>query len=203
MKKTTLLLTVLALAGCSGNGPGFLGGGNTTPDAETTLPPPETDAETDADADGETSVEDTAAAALDEVEANQPDPAAQPEPETTPAAPPAEETATVEEPETPAEETTAETTAPAPEPEAAGDGRLGTTVASIGAADEPGFWIKTPLVTEAASGRLFYPASGRTVQVQLIPSGGAAGSGSQVSLAALRLLDAPLDGLPELVVYRN
>lgn len=195
MKKITLLLMLAALAGCSGNGPGSLGGGgNDTPapaDTETTA---ETDAETDVEDDA--SVEETAAAALDEVEANQPDPAPEPERETLP--PPEPEAPAAPEPEAPAAEP-----APEPEPEAAGDGRLGTTVASIGAADEPGFWIKTPLVTEAGSGRLFYPASGRTVQVQLIPSGGASGSGSQVSLAALRLLDAPLDGLPELVVYRN
>ena len=59
------------------------------------------------------------------------------------------------------------------------------------------------MVSERRAGRLFYAASGRSVQVQLIPSGGASGSGSSVSLAAMRLLDAPLEGLPELVVYAN
>lgn len=87
--------------------------------------------------------------------------------------------------------------------EGAGDGLLGTTIASLGDPAEAGFWIRTPLVTEPASGRVVYAVSGRTVQVQLIPSGGAAGSGSQVSLAAMRLLDAPLTELPELVVYKN
>ena len=83
------------------------------------------------------------------------------------------------------------------------DGRLGTTIASLGDPAEPGFWIKTPLVSEPVSGRAVYAASGRSVQVQLLPSGGAAGSGSQVSLTAMRLLDAPLTELPELVLYKN
>jgi len=86
---------------------------------------------------------------------------------------------------------------------AANDGRIGTTVASLGDPGETGFWIKTPLVSEQTSGRVVYVRSGRSVQVQLIPSGGANGSGSQVSLAAMRLLDAPLTELPELVVYKN
>ena len=99
--------------------------------------------------------------------------------------------------------TTDEQRAAAAAPEASADGRLGTTVASLGDPNEPGFWIKTPLVSEPAAGRLFYAPSGRSVQVQLLPSGGEPGSGSQVSLAALRLLDAPLAGLPELEVYVN
>jgi hypothetical protein len=84
-----------------------------------------------------------------------------------------------------------------------GDGRIGSTVASLGAPGEPGFWIKTPLVSEEQTGRLVYVGSGRSVQVKLMPSGGPAGGGSQVSLAAMRLLDAPLAGLAELVVYSN
>jgi len=83
------------------------------------------------------------------------------------------------------------------------DGRIGTTIASLGDPAESGFWIKTPLVSEQTSGRVVYEVSGRSVQVQLIPSGGAVGSGSQVSLATMRLLDAPLTELPELVVYKN
>ncbi len=193
MNKITLLLTVLMLAGCAGDGPGILGGGNSAPDTEK---PSDT---TKPDGEG------TGSDAADEPDT---DTRTQEAPETT-APPPADTARTVEEFDTTTPEERAEAAAPAPEPaptpapEAAGDGRLGTTVASIGAADEPGFWIKTPLVSEGGSGRLFYPASGRTVQVQLIPSGGSSGAGSQVSLAALRLLDAPLDGLPELVVYRN
>ncbi|WP_253913413.1 hypothetical protein [Pseudoruegeria sp. HB172150] len=208
MKQTTLLIAALALAGCGGGAntagdTGLFGGGATGPAGEplsaidpatTNLEAPEeiqegiiSDAELSAvtnapppSADART-VED-----YDTTTPEQREAAAAPAPVIT---------------SPPATTTTTETTTAAPE--AAGDGRLGTTVASIGSPEEPGFWIKTPLVSENASGRLFYPASGRTVQVQLIPSGGASGSGSQVSLAALRLLDAPLDGLPELVVYRN
>lgn len=84
-----------------------------------------------------------------------------------------------------------------------GEQLLGTTVASLGDPAETGFWIKTALVSAPADGRVVYAASGRSVRVQLIPSGGAPGGGSEVSLAAMRLLDAPLTDLPELVVYRN
>ncbi len=134
----------------------------------------------------------------------QPAPAAPaPAPERIAAAPPArlpaQNAQTVEEFDTTTAEERAEAVVEEPAAES-GDGRLGTTVASLGDAGEPGFWIKTPLVSEAKPGRLFYATSGRTVQVQLIPAGS---GGSQVSLAAMRLLDAPLDGLPELVVYAN
>ncbi len=188
MKRITLLMTALALAGCAGDGPGLFGGGTNAPDtaAETSTDTPDT-------------AEEGTETPEDSPETTEP-PAADPPPPVEAPAPP-ETARTPEQFDTTTPEQREE--AVAPPPDTAGDGRLGTTVASIGAADEPGFWIKTPLVTSQASGRLFYPASGRTVQVQLIPSGGASGSGSQVSLAALRLLDAPLDGLPELVVYRN
>jgi len=86
---------------------------------------------------------------------------------------------------------------------AAEDGRLGATIASLGDPAEPGFWIKTPLVSAERSGHIVYVTSGRSVQVTLMPSDGPAGGGSQVSLAAMRLLDAPLAGLPEIVVYAN
>jgi len=117
---------------------------------------------------------------------------------------PPENARTIEEFDTTTPEARDAAVAPAPAPQAdATGGRLGTTVASIGDPAEPGFWIRTPLVTARAPGRVYYAATGRTVQVQLIPSGGPAGGGSQVSLATMRLLDAPLDSLPELVVYAN
>jgi len=53
-----------------------------------------------------------------------------------------------------------------------------------------------------AMGRVEDPATGRSVAVELRPSGGVQGSGSQISLAAMRLLDLPLTALVELVVYR-
>ena len=78
---------------------------------------------------------------------------------------------------------------------------LGATVASLGDAAEPGLWLETPLVAEAGPGRLAYGPAGTSVLVELRPSGGAAGSGSRASLAALRLLQAPLAGLPEIEVF--
>ena len=83
----------------------------------------------------------------------------------------------------------------------AGARRLGTTIGALGSAAEPGIWIKTPLVTEVTQGRADYPAAGTSIAVELRPSGGVPGAGSQVSLAAMRLLQAPLTGLPELVLF--
>lgn len=77
---------------------------------------------------------------------------------------------------------------------------LGTTIASLGDPTEQGFWLKTPLVSEITQGRVVYEASGVTVRVELRPSE-AAGGGSQISLAAMRLLGVALTALPELSVY--
>ncbi|EBA10650.1 hypothetical protein RCCS2_02620 [Roseobacter sp. CCS2] len=76
---------------------------------------------------------------------------------------------------------------------------LGTTIAALGPPAEPGIWLKTPLVTELTLGRVSY--QGKTINIELRPSGGAAGSGSQISLAAMRLIEAPLTSLPELTVF--
>lgn len=97
--------------------------------------------------------------------------------------------------------TTAEQKAAASAAPTGGERRLGETVASLGDPTEPGLWIKTSLVSESGSGRLEYPASGKSAVVQLIPLPG--GGGSQVSLSAMRLLEAPLTDLPTLVVYAN
>lgn len=214
MKRTILLVSALALSACA-QGPGLFNG-NAAPDPAATPNANATDPNaTDPNADPNAANTDTAQNNSDTntntntntttVATNTPTVTTTVTPPVveTPAPPPPETARTVEEFDTTTPEQRDVAVVETPAPETAGDGRLGTTVASIGAADEPGFWIKTPLVNAQASGRLFYPASGRTVQVQLIPSGGASGSGSQVSLAALRLLDAPLDGLPELVVYQN
>jgi len=83
----------------------------------------------------------------------------------------------------------------------AGERRLGTTIATLGSPTDPGLWFKTPLVTSVINGRVVY--NGRSVNVELRPSGGASGSGSQISLAAMRLIEAPLTGLPEVTVYAN
>lgn len=86
-------------------------------------------------------------------------------------------------------------------PAAAVEARLGTTIASLGDPSDPGFWAETGLVETVTEGRLEYPATGKSVKVELRPSGGAPGSGTRVSLPALRVLEAPLTDLPELVVY--
>ncbi|MDT8329037.1 MAG: hypothetical protein RQ750_16965 [Roseovarius sp.] len=84
----------------------------------------------------------------------------------------------------------------------AGARDLGVTIASLGAPSEPGFWLKTPLVTAPAKGRVDYGANGKSVAVDLIPLAGPEGAGSRMSLAAFRLLEAPLTGLPEVRVYQ-
>lgn len=83
-----------------------------------------------------------------------------------------------------------------------GGGRqLGTTQATLGAAGEPGIWLKTPLVQTVTLGRIEW--QGTEINVELRPSGGPAGSGSQLSLAAMRLIGAPLTDIVELAVYRR
>jgi hypothetical protein len=77
---------------------------------------------------------------------------------------------------------------------------IGRTIATLGSPTEPGIWLKTPLVTAVTQGRIRYQS--RTINIELRPSGGAAGSGSQISLAAMRLIEAPLTGLVELTVLR-
>ncbi len=77
---------------------------------------------------------------------------------------------------------------------------LGTTIASLGDPGRAGFWAETDLVTEVTAGRLVFPDNGKSVEVELTP---AAGGGSRVSLAAMRLLEAPLTDLPVLEVYAN
>lgn len=80
-------------------------------------------------------------------------------------------------------------------------GRLGTTIASLGDATEGGFWIKTPLVKAPGKGRIVDKATGKSVNVDLLPLAGPASAGSQVSLPALTTLGADLTDLPELEVY--
>ena len=115
----------------------------------------------------------------------------------TPPPPPPRNARTVEQFDT----TTAEDRAAAvATPAAATSTALGTTIASLGSPADPGIWIKTPLVSELSMGRVEY--QGNAVTLELRPSGGPAGSGSQLSLAAMRLLEAPLTGLPEVTVFR-
>ena len=84
-----------------------------------------------------------------------------------------------------------------------GEQRLGTTIASLGDPSQPGFWIKTPLVGSEADGRIVNPANGKSAKVRLIPLGGPASGGSQVSLAALQLIGVSLTDLPMIEVYQG
>lgn len=79
--------------------------------------------------------------------------------------------------------------------------KLGVTIASLGAPTEPGFWLKTPLVSEVQEGYVQRISGGERVAVELRPLEGSVGAGSQISLPAMRLLNIPLTDLPELVVY--
>ena len=88
-------------------------------------------------------------------------------------------------------------------PSSTGERALGKTIASLGSPTEPGFWLKTPLVTSETQGRVFYTETGKSVQVTLIPIDGPETAGSRISLAALRLLEAPLAGLPEVDVFSD
>lgn len=109
------------------------------------------------------------------------------------APPPAAEEPAAEEPAAELASVEEEVAPPAPA------GRLGTTIASLGSPTEPGLWLRTPLVSEPTSGRIEY--NGRSVTVQLRPSGGEPGSGSQISVEAMRAVGATLTSLPELVVF--
>lgn len=136
---------------------------------------------------------------------------ADPAPETAPApavpaaapqdavAPPAN-ARTVESFDTTTDAERAAATAPS---EQGGERSLGRTIASLGAVGEGGIWIKTPLVSKPSRGRVVYPQQGTSVAVDLIPLQGDAGSGSQLSLAAMRLLKADLTSLPEVEVFQS
>lgn len=84
---------------------------------------------------------------------------------------------------------------------AAGGERLGATIASLGDPTDTGFWIKTPLAKAPGKGKIVDPATGKAVNVNLIPLAGDPGAGSQVSLSALRELGVNLTALPEIEVW--
>ena len=88
--------------------------------------------------------------------------------------------------------------AEAPAPSAA-SGSLGTTVASLGDPTRPGLWLETPLVSAETAGTLV-AETGNRIDVTLIPSGGAAGSGSRISVAAMQALGLGLTDLATLTV---
>ena len=115
----------------------------------------------------------------------------------TPPPPPPPMARTVEQFDTTSAEDRAEAVAAEPE---SGERSLGTTLTTLGSPTDPGIWLKTPLVSELQMGRATYGQNGRTIALELRPSGGASGSGSQLSLAAMRLLDAPLTEVVEIEV---
>lgn len=80
---------------------------------------------------------------------------------------------------------------------------LGATVIGLGDPTQPGFWLKTPLVKTARKGLVSVVASGKSVQVDLIPIEGPKTAGSRISLAAIRLLGVPLTALSEVEVFRE
>lgn len=81
-------------------------------------------------------------------------------------------------------------------------GLLGETVASLGDPTKPGFWLKTPLVTEEREGRI-EREGGAVAQVTLLPLDGPGTGGSQISLSAMRALDIGLTDLATLKVYSD
>tara|TARA_R110002049_G_scaffold274875_1_gene452888 strand:- start:107 stop:643 length:537 start_codon:yes stop_codon:yes gene_type:complete len=91
--------------------------------------------------------------------------------------------------------TTPKQRAAASRPAKTGATQLGSTVASLGNATEPGLWLKTPLVKTEMQGRVTNPATGKSSTVTLLPIEGAASAGSRMSLAALRLIGASLTEL--------
>lgn len=114
----------------------------------------------------------------------------------TPPPPPPPTAVTVEDFDTTTAEDREEALA---EPEPTGEQALGTSIASLGNPADPGIWLSTPLVDTLKPGRIAW--QGNSVNVELRPSGGAAGSGSEISLAAMRLLTAPLTDLPVIEVF--
>lgn len=120
--------------------------------------------------------------------------------DTTPPPPPPSNARTVEDFDTTSAEdrqAAVETDAPVGTSERS----LGTTIATLGDPTTPGFWLETPLVSDTTNGRLVYAGTGKEVLVQLIPIDGPSTAGSRISLAAIRLLEAPLAGLPEIQVF--
>ena len=79
---------------------------------------------------------------------------------------------------------------------------LGETVVSLGNAAETGFWLKTSLVSNESTGRVTDTASGKSLNVTLLPLE-EQGSGSQISLSAMRALGLPLTSLSPVTVLED
>ncbi|MGZ9811764.1 D-galactarate dehydratase [Pseudoroseicyclus sp. H15] len=127
-----------------------------------------------------------------------PAPEAAPTLDTTPPPPPPANATTADEFDTTSEE---DREAALAEPAPAAETRLGTTVGSLGDPAEPGIWIETGYVTELTPGRAEVLATGKSINVELRPSGGEPGAGAEISLPAMRLLEVPFTDLPELALF--
>ena len=92
--------------------------------------------------------------------------------------------------------TTSEQRAAALAAPVAAERELGRLAVSLGTATTPGFWLRSTLVDAPRPGRVV-TAAGGTLQVDLLPGGGAA----QLSLSAFRALGLNLTALPEVTVY--
>ena len=77
------------------------------------------------------------------------------------------------------------------------------TVAGLGDPTVGGRWMETPLVSQERNGRVVVRKTGASANITLIPVPGDPGSGSRLSLDAMRALLAPIDELVELDVYSN
>ncbi len=81
--------------------------------------------------------------------------------------------------------------------------KLGTVVGSLGNPAEVGFWVKTGFVSEPKAGQITNLATGDSVNVDLFPRSGGANStdAAEVSLSALRAVNAPLAGLSKFDLF--
>ncbi len=77
------------------------------------------------------------------------------------------------------------------------------TIAGLGDPSKPGRWLETPLVAVEINGRVVVPKTGAQAYVTLVPVPGPEGSGSRLSLEAMRALLLPVDDLVELDVYSD
>ncbi|MBZ8119657.1 hypothetical protein KUD11_13495 [Roseovarius sp. LXJ103] len=87
--------------------------------------------------------------------------------------------------------------------ETAGSVEIGRTIASLGAATEPGFWMKTRFVDVPTKGARCLYGEGQVGECRSHSAQPPATACSQMSLAALRLVEAPLTGLPDMQVFKT
>lgn len=78
--------------------------------------------------------------------------------------------------------------------------KLGTVVGSLGNPAEVGFWVKTAYVSEPKAGQITSLTTGESVNVDLFPRSGGVDA-AEVSLSALRAINAPLAGLSKFDLF--